>query len=197
LRRATDRPLSVDTSKAAIADEALRAGADIVNDVTAGGDPDMPAVAARHRAGLVLMHMQGTPDTMQLDPRYGDVVAEIGDFLRQRIDRFRNAGNDVDAIAVDPGIGFGKTLEHNLEILVRLGELDDLGRPVCLGVSRKGLVGQLTDRPRNERAVGSAAIAAYCLARGSARILRVHDVREHRDVVRVFAALQSVRTPSK
>lgn len=191
LRAASDAVVSIDTSKAAVAEAALTAGADIVNDVTAGSDPEMAAVAARHRAGVILMHMQGTPQTMQLDPRYGDVAAEVIAFLRERIDRFVAAGVAESKIAVDPGIGFGKTFEHNMELLVRLSELRSLGRPICLGVSRKGFIGQIIDRPRSERAVGSAAIAGYCLANGSADILRVHDIPEHRDVVRILAALKT------
>jgi dihydropteroate synthase len=190
LRAASDIALSVDTSKASLANEALQAGADIVNDVTAGGDPSMAAVAAKHKAGVVLMHMQGTPRTMQDDPRYGDVVGDIIAFLRQRIAAFVAAGVPADRIAIDPGIGFGKTYDHNRDILVRLPEFLALGRPICLGVSRKGFIGQIIDRPRDERAVGSAIVAAYCLAHGAAHIVRVHDVPEHRDTVRVMAALK-------
>jgi dihydropteroate synthase len=190
LRRDTEVPISIDTSKAALAEEALEAGASIVNDVTAGRDPAMAGVVAKHGAGVVLMHMRGTPRTMQDDPRYGDVVSEILAELRERIDMFIAAGAAVEQIAVDPGIGFGKTYEHNIEILARLSEFRSLGRPVCLGVSRKGFIGQITGRPRHERAVGSAAIAAFALANDATQILRVHDVPEHRDVVRVFAALR-------
>ena len=191
LRRRTDVPISVDTSKAAIAEAVLTAGAQIINDVTAGGDPAMPAVVAKHGAGVILMHMQGTPATMQDDPRYRDAPAEIVSHLQQRMEAFLAAGVAAEQIAFDPGIGFGKTFEHNLEILVRLDELGRLGRPICLGVSRKGFLGQIADRARNERGVASAAVAAYCLAHGSADILRVHDVPPHRDVVRVMAALRS------
>lgn len=190
LRSASDIVLSIDTTKAALADEALAAGAEIVNDVTAGSDPEMAKVAAKHGAGVVLMHMQGTPQTMQDDPRYGDVIAEIIAFLRERIERFVAAGVHEEKIAIDPGIGFGKTFDHSLEILARLPEMKSLGRPICLGVSRKGFIGQITERPRSERAVGSAAIAGYCLARSAAEIVRVHDVPEHRDVVRMLAALK-------
>jgi dihydropteroate synthase len=193
LRKHTDVPISIDTSKAALAEEALHAGANVVNDVTAGRDPAMAGVVAKHGAGVVLMHMRGTPRTMQDDPRYGDAVGEIVGELSERIDAFVAAGAAVEQIAVDPGIGFGKAFEHNIEILVRLREFQALGRPVCLGVSRKGFIGQITDRPRHERAVGSAAMAAFALANNAAQILRVHDVPEHRDVVRVFAALRGPR----
>jgi len=158
--------------------------------VTAGGDPEMAGIVARHRAGVVLMHMRGTPQTMQNDPRYGDAVGEINAFLRERMQAFVAAGVAAEQVAIDPGIGFGKTFEHNIEILVRLPELTVLGRPICLGVSRKGFIGQIIDRPRSERGFGSAAIAGYCLANGSAQIVRVHDVPEHRDVVRMMAALK-------
>jgi dihydropteroate synthase len=195
LRAASGVVLSIDTSKAALADEALQAGADIVNDITAGGDPAMAGVVAKHRAGVILMHMQGTPQTMQDDPRYGDVVADIREFLKNRITAFVAAGVQEDQIAIDPGIGFGKTLAHNLEILARLPEFLALGRPICLGVSRKGFIGQIIDRPRSERAVGSAAIAAYGMTRGAVHIVRVHDVPEHRDVVRLLAVLKSAGRP--
>jgi dihydropteroate synthase len=190
LRTASDVALSIDTTKAALADEALRAGANIVNDVTAGRDPAMAEVIAKHRAGVILMHMQGTPQTMQDDPRYGDVVADICLFFRERIEEFVAAGVDAKQIAIDPGIGFGKTFDHNRDLLVRLPEFLALGRPICLGVSRKGFIGQIIDRPRRERGVGSAVVAAYCLARGAAHIVRVHDVPEHRDAVRLMAALR-------
>jgi dihydropteroate synthase len=190
LRRRTDVPVSVDTSKAVLAEAVLTAGAQIINDVTAGGDPAMPAVIAKHGAGAILMHMHGTPATMQDDPRYDDAPAEIAAHLQQRMEAFAAAGVAAEQIAFDPGIGFGKTFEHNLEILVRLSVLRRLGRPICLGVSRKGFLGQITDRARNDRGVASAAVAAYCLAHGTAEILRVHDVPPHRDVVRVMAALR-------
>ena len=191
LRAASDTLLSIDTSKARVAEEALSAGADIVNDVTAGRDPDMAKVAAKHRAGVVLMHMRGTPQTMQDDPRYGDVVREVAKELQERVNAFVAAGVAAERIAIDPGIGFGKTFEHNLELLARLPELLAIGRPICLGVSRKGFIGQIIDRPRNERSVGSALLAAYCVARGAAHVIRVHDVPETRDAVRLMAALKT------
>jgi dihydropteroate synthase len=193
LRQRTDVPISIDTSKGSVAEAVLTAGAQIINDVTAGGDPAMPAVVAKHGAGVILMHMQGTPATMQIDPRYGDAPAEIAEHLQLRITRFQDAGVETDCIALDPGIGFGKTFEHNLEILVRLAELRPLGRPICLGVSRKGFLGQITGRARGDRGVASAAVAAYCLAHGSVDMVRVHDVPPHRDVVRMMAALRAAR----
>lgn len=182
--------VSVDTSKAAVADRMLAAGAKIINDVTAGRDPAMADVVKKHKAGVILMHMQGTPQTMQLDPRYDDVAREVAAELGERIEAFTAAGVAREAIAIDPGVGFGKTFDHNLELIARLEELTSLGRPVCLGVSRKGFIGRITDRPRHQRAVGSAAIAAYCLARGTCQIVRAHDVPETRDIVRMVAALK-------
>jgi dihydropteroate synthase len=194
LVKRTALAVSVDTSKAALADEALAAGAHVINDVTAGADPEMPGVVARHGAGVILMHMRGTPATMQDDPQYVDVLGEIAAYLEERAGRFRSAGVGREQIALDPGIGFGKTAEHNLEILVRLGELAALGYPVCLGVSRKGFLGQITGRPRLERAMSSAAAACYCLARRSVHLLRVHDVGPHRDAVLMMAALVRAET---
>src|SRR5207249_3799738 len=163
------------------------------NDITAGtGDLDMPETAARHGAGVILMHMQGTPATMQDNPVYDNVLAEIADYLKERVRRFIAAGLKKEHLAIDPGIGFGKTEAHNLEILVRLPELLELGRPICLGVSRKHLLGKLTGRPRNERAAAGTALACYCLAHGAAHILRVHDIPMARDAVRVLGALNRV-----
>ena len=186
----TDVPLSIDTSKAEVARQAIAAGAHVVNDVTAGtGDLDMPEIAARSGAGVVLMHMQGMPATMQANPTYGDIVAEIADYLKDRVHRFIAAGLTAEHLVIDPGVGFGKTLEHNIELLTRLSELLELGRPICLGVSRKGFIGQIIDRPRGERVIGSVAIACHALTRGAAQVLRVHDVAATRDAVRMLAAL--------
>jgi dihydropteroate synthase len=190
LVKRTSVPISIDTSKAAVADEALAAGAHIINDVTAGGDPDMAQVVVRHGAGVVLMHMQGTPATMQDAPHYTDVIHEIADYLKERANRFESAGLAKASIVLDPGIGFGKTFEHNLEILSRLTELTALGYPVCLGVSRKGFIGQITGRPRHERGFASAAIACHALAQRAAHVVRVHDVPPHRDAVLMMAAIQ-------
>lgn len=181
--------ISVDTVKPEVARQALQAGARIINDITALQDPQMVAVAREFGAGVVLMHMQGTPQTMQLDPTYSDVVAEVCAFLELRIQELKAQGIALETIAIDPGIGFGKTHEHTLEQLRRLGEFQRFGRPVCLGVSRKGFIGIITDRPRHERAIGSVAVACYAMAQGAAQILRVHDVAAHRDAVRVFEAL--------
>jgi dihydropteroate synthase len=174
-------PVSIDTSKADVARRALELGAELVNDVAAlRGDPELAGVVAESGAYLCLMHMQGEPRTMQLDPRYDDVVSEVAAFLEQRLSAAVTAGIAEDRVCLDPGIGFGKTVEHNFELIRRLGELTALGRPVVVGVSRKSSLGKLLGDP--DAKTGSvaasvgAAVAAY--ERG-ATILRVHDVREH------------------
>ena len=183
-------PISVDTTKAEVARQALAAGASIVNDITAGlGDPEMMAVVRAAGAGVVLMHMQGTPETMQENPTYTDVVREVRDFLADRVRAWIAAGIPVERIAIDPGIGFGKTFEHNLTLLKNLDALSTIGRPILLGVSRKGFLGQITGRPRTERAVASASVACYCAARGAAHIWRVHDVAAHVDAAKVLGNL--------
>jgi dihydropteroate synthase len=174
-------PVSIDTSKADVARRALELGAELVNDVAAlRGDPELAGVVADSGAYLCLMHMQGEPRTMQLDPRYDDVVSEVAAFLEQRLGAAVAAGIAEDRVCLDPGIGFGKSVEHNFELIRRLGELTALGRPVVVGVSRKSSLGKLLGDP--DAKTGSvaasvgAAVAAY--ERG-ATILRVHDVREH------------------
>jgi dihydropteroate synthase len=190
----TTVPLSVDTSKAAVAAAALEAGAHLVNDVTAlRGDPDLAAVVRTHGAGLILMHMQGTPATMQQAPTYTDVVEEVATFLEMRLQASIDLGIAAEQVVLDPGIGFGKTLEHNLRLLAGLERLQRPGRPVCLGVSRKGFLGKLLGRPLDERLAGSLAVACFALARHGAQILRVHDVAETCDAVQVFKALEEVR----
>ena len=180
--------ISIDTSKAAVATAAIAAGASIVNDVTALGDPEMAAVCAGSEVGLILMHMQGSPRTMQADPHYVDVVDDVRAFLAERIERALAAGVEEERIWVDPGIGFGKTPEHNLELLGRLGELRDLGRPIVLGTSRKSFLGALTGRGVGERLGGSIA-SGVLGARAGADVLRVHDVAETRDALRVSSAI--------
>jgi dihydropteroate synthase len=184
-------PVSIDTSKAEVARRALELGAELVNDVTAlRADPELAAVVAGADAYLCLMHMQGEPRTMQLDPRYEDVVSEVASFLEERLRAAVAAGVAEERICLDPGIGFGKTVEHNFELIRRLDELTALGRPVLVGTSRKSSLGKLLGDP--EATTGSvaasvgAAVAAY--ERG-ATILRVHDVREH---VEALAAARAV-----
>jgi dihydropteroate synthase len=195
LTERTSVPLSIDTYKAETARQALAAGAHVVNDVTALGDPGMAAVVRDSGAGLILMHMQGTPATMQLNPTYGDVAAEVARFLEARLQAAADLGIAGVRVALDPGAGFGKTVEHNLELLARLEELQRLGRPVCLGVSRKGFLGKLLGRPKGEHLAGSLAAVCHALGRGAAQIVRVHDVAETRDAVRLFQALDARRRP--
>jgi dihydropteroate synthase len=193
VRRLVERagmPVSVDTSKAAVARACLDAGASIVNDVTGLiGDPEMPAVCAGARAGVVVMHMRGTPQTMQNDPRYADVSAEVGDFLAARLATLEDAGIPRERVAIDPGIGFGKTLTHTLQQLARLGEYRKFGRPVLLGVSRKGFLGQVTGRDRADRLAGTLAVNCFAVAAGPAHVLRVHDVAAHRDAALLHEAI--------
>ena len=184
--------VSVDTTKAEVARTALEAGAHIVNDISAlRWDAEMPEVVRESGAGTVLMHMQGTPETMQQAPRYDDVVTEVRDFLQERITFCGRNGIAFENIAIDPGIGFGKELEHNLDLLRQLHLLAELGRPVIVGVSRKSLLGLLTGRPVDQRLAGSLAAASYAVMHG-AHILRVHDVAETRDALRVIEALCEV-----
>ena len=182
-------PISIDTSKAAVARAALDAGAVLVNDVTAlRGDPSMVDVVARTGAGIILMHMNGTPRTMQQAPRYEDVVGEISDFFEERI-RFAMAqGIARRQIILDPGIGFGKLLVHNLMLLAQLQRFLQYECPLLVGVSQKAFLGQLVNRPVQERQWATAAAVAMAVDRG-AGILRVHDVRAMKDVVQVAAAI--------
>jgi dihydropteroate synthase len=181
--------ISVDTSKASVAEAALDAGAGWVNDVTAlAGDPEMAALCAERRCEVVLMHMLGTPRTMQDDPRYGDVVEDVKAFLAGRIEAALAAGIAEERIWVDPGIGFGKTVEHNLELLRRIGELRSLGRPILVGASRKSFVGKITGREVGERLGGTIAANVLAAANG-AGALRVHDVAATRDALRTAGAI--------
>jgi len=190
-------PLSIDTSKSEVAEACLAAGAHIINDVTALADPAMLAVARERRAGLVVMHMQGTPTTMQVEPTYGEVVAEIRAFLQARLHELEHAGIPPGRVIVDPGIGFGKTLDHNLAILTRLEEFGELGRPLCLGVSRKGFIGRLLERPVDRRLAGSLAVACFALSRRAVQVLRVHDVEATRDAVTLWARLAEFATDKR
>jgi dihydropteroate synthase len=178
-------PVSIDTSKAAVAAAALDAGARMVNDVTAlTADPELAALCAERGCELVLMHMQGTPRTMQESPTYGDVVTDVRAYLAGRVAAAVGAGVAEERIWVDPGIGFGKTLEHNLELLRRLGELRELGRPILVGTSRKSFIGRLTGREVGDRLGGTIASNVLAL-RAGAEMLRVHDVREMREAALV------------
>lgn len=177
IRKECSVPVSVDTFKAATAKAAMEAGADIINDISGmTADPDMAGVAARTGAAVVLMHMKGTPESMQADPRYGDLVGEIREFLSHAARRAEDAGVAHDRILLDVGIGFGKTLEHNLELINRHAEFVGLGYPTVLGVSRKAFIGKLTGGAGpSERLEGTIAASVLGIA-GGADIIRVHDV---------------------
>jgi dihydropteroate synthase len=181
--------VSVDTTKAAVAAAALAAGATIVNDVSAlRFDPALAGVVARAGALLVVMHMQGAPRTMQLDPRYDDLLGEVRAELSAALGRAAAAGVDPEQVLVDPGIGFGKTLEHNLALIDRLGELAALGRPILVGPSRKAFIGRLTGAPPAERQEGTIAACCLAAARG-AHVVRVHDVAAVRRALVVADAI--------
>ncbi len=184
LRAATDLPISIDTRHATVAGAALEAGADIVNDVSALADPRMPGVVREAGAGLVLMHMRGEPATMQEAPAYADVVAEVDAFLRARLATAVGQGIAAESVVLDPGIGFGKTLEHNLRLLAALPRLAAAERPLLVGVSRKAVVGRITGCEVGDRRAGSLALAVYAALRGAA-VVRVHDVKETCDAMRV------------
>lgn len=184
--------ISIDTMKAEVAAAAVEAGADIVNDIQGlhgPGGAEMARVAAETGAGLVVMHMQGTPQTMQLNPRYDDVVAEVKESLAASLEKARAAGVAEEAVVVDPGIGFGKNLEHNLTLLRRLDELGVGGRPVLLGVSRKSFLGRLTGVEEPVARLWSTVAVTALARRAGARVLRVHDVRENREALRVTEAI--------
>jgi len=183
-------PISIDTRNAAVAEEALKAGACIINDVSGFRDPTMIRVAAGTDAGLIAMHLRGDPTTMQIDPNYDDVVTEIGKYFDGCISTLISAGIDRNRIALDPGIGFGKTLDHTLQQLARLGDYGRFGLPICLGASRKGFLGQITGRARNERLAGTLAVNCFALAKHTAHIFRVHDVAEMRDAVLLWRAIR-------
>jgi len=182
--------LSIDTTKAVVAERALAAGARIVNDISAlRQDPAMRSVVRDFGAGVVLMHMQGTPATMQQNPQYPDVVREVWEFLAERIEFALADGVKKSQIAVDPGLGFGKTVEHNRQLLAGLEQFATLSCPILVGASRKSFLGQWLNRPTADRGPGSLAAAAWAVAHG-AQIVRAHDVAATVDVVRLIAAVQ-------
>jgi len=185
LRQESEILISIDTSKAAVAEAALRAGADIINDVTSLGDPAMAEIVHQAEAGVILMHMQGTPRTMQQAPYYEDVVSEVGDFLRQRMALAIGCGVAVERIALDPGIGFGKRLEHNHALLAETGSLAALERPLVIGVSRKSFLG---GDGIESRFWPGVALTSFCRERG-ARIFRIHEPRPHREALRMTEAI--------
>src|SRR2546430_3575325 len=183
-------PISVDTTKAEVARRALDAGAAIINDISAlRHDPEMADAVAKAQAGLILMHMQGTPATMQDHPAYAAVVEEVCDFLRSRVAAAVAAGIEVERIAVDPGFGFGRTSDHNLALLGGLPALRVLDRPIVIGPSRKSFVGGILGRPAEEREWGTAAAVAVGVFQG-AQVVRVHSIAQMKDVARVAQALR-------
>jgi len=182
-------PISVDTYKAEVARQALERGATLINDITGlRGDPRMPEVVARFGCPVVVMHIKGTPKNMQENPTYEDVVAEVKEYLLEGIRLAEEAGLSREKIIIDPGIGFGKTVEHNLEILRRLKEFKALGQPLLVGTSRKSFIGKILNLPVNERLLGTVATVALSIA-GGADIVRVHDVGEMKQVVQMADAV--------
>jgi dihydropteroate synthase len=189
LRRDSAVRVCVDTMKAEVARQALDAGASLVNDVTALGDPAMLPLLVERGAPVVLMHMRGTPRTMQRHTAYGDLIGELREFLRLRVESAVAAGLSGDKIMVDPGIGFGKSVEGNLTILKRLPELARLGKPILIGASRKSFIGAVLDRPVQDRLEGGLAVAAFASAQG-AHVIRAHDVDATVRVVRMIDAIR-------
>jgi dihydropteroate synthase len=186
LREKTNALISIDTSKSTVAHAALEAGADIINDVTGlRGDPAMASLAAESGAGVVVMHMQGEPRTMQAAPQYADVVREVGEFFRHSLERAIVSGIDPMSIALDPGIGFGKAQEHNLSLVRGLAAFLELGRPILVGASRKSFLGWIAGTPvMEDRFWPGVALTSLCRERG-ARIFRVHDAKPHREALRM------------
>jgi dihydropteroate synthase len=183
-----NKPLSVDTCKPKVMREAIIAGADMINDINGFRAPGALEAVADSNCGLCVMHMQGNPQDMQQAPVYVDVVREVIDFLRERVDAMLAAGIARDRICVDPGFGFGKTVEHNFALLRHIGRMqDELGLPVLAGVSRKSMIGAVTGKPVDQRLAGSLAGALACVAHG-ARIVRVHDVAETVDAIKIWQA---------
>ncbi|MGC8490616.1 MAG: dihydropteroate synthase [Syntrophobacteraceae bacterium] len=190
VRKKSDIPISIDTTKAEVARKALEAGADIINDVSSlQFDPDMVGIAARSGAPLILMHMLGIPKTMQVDPFYQSVLSEIIAFLEERMRYALANGVERSQIIVDPGIGFGKTVTHNLTIIRDLDTFSCMDRPLLLAASRKRFLGAILGRPEMERELGTAIVNAFGVA-GGAHILRVHDVAFHREAIRVAEAVR-------
>jgi dihydropteroate synthase len=186
--------ISVDTRHAEVAEKSLDAGADMVNDVSALSDPRMAEVLARNQAGVVLMHMKGTPSTMQVSPTYRNVVSEVEEYLARAIAKAQSSGVASDSILIDPGIGFGKTLEHNLTLLHELPALSRLAKPILVGTSRKSFLGRILSGAAEERLLGTAASVACAVLLG-ASVVRVHDVPEMRQVVAVADAIKNRGVP--
>ncbi|MFW6160495.1 MAG: dihydropteroate synthase, partial [Acidobacteriota bacterium] len=191
LREKSQIFISIDTTKAAVAEQALAAGADIINDISAGRfDENMFPLAAEKKVPIILMHMQGKPKTMQKNPSYSNLTAEIKDFLEERISAALESGIESEQIILDPGIGFGKNLFHNLEILRKLEFLNEFRRPLLLGVSRKSFIGEILSLPPDKRLEGTLAACIIGISKG-AHILRVHDLKEVKKAVEVAEAILS------
>jgi len=194
LRKQSDVIISIDTYKSKTAEYAVKAGADIINDISGlNFDPDMAGVAARYNTPVILMHIKGTPKNMQKNPHYDNLMQEIKDYLQISIEKAVKAGVSEEKIIIDPGIGFGKSVKDNYIILNRLNEFSDLNRPVLIGVSRKSFIGKLLDLPEHERLMGTAAAVSASVLKG-AHIVRVHDVAEMVQVVRVA---DSIKNPNR
>lgn len=197
LAQQTSIPISIDTCKAEVASKAFQSGASILNDITALASYEdnaqiheaMVEVCREHQPGLILMHMQGAPKTMQAQPHYEDAVEDIFHFFQNRVNVLVAMGLPRESMVIDPGIGFGKKDKHNFALLQNLKRFQDLGRPVCLGVSRKGFLGRLLDREVGERDGGSLAVACHALGQGAAQIIRAHDTAMTRDAILVYRAL--------
>ncbi len=198
IRKHSGIPVSIDTFKSATARAAIKAGASMINDTTGlMFDPAMAEVAAKTGAAVVIMHIKGTPADMQADPQYTDLLGEVKEYLKAGIDKALGAGVPADSILIDPGIGFGKTLEHNLELIARLGELAGLGYPVVLGVSRKAFIGKLTGgAPVFDRLEGTISASVLGIANG-ANIIRVHDVKAARRAADVADAILNKKLSSR
>ena len=182
---------SVDTRSSQVAAAAIDAGASVINDISAGrDDPAILRLAAQHGLPIILMHMQGEPATMQVNPHYTNVIEEVKSFFIERIEAAKSAGINLDRILLDPGIGFGKNVNHNLTLIRDMSRFKDLGRPLVIGTSRKGFIGTISGEPQpNQRLMGTAATVAWSIANG-ADIVRVHDVEAMLKVVRVIRAIQ-------
>ena len=186
--------ISIDTRKAKVADAALEAGASIVNDVSAlGGDPGMAGVVVKHRAGIILMHMKEGPKDMQADPKYADAVKDIAESLKGSIALARRAGIEDDKIIIDPGIGFGKTVEHNLEILRSLRRFKKLGYPLCVGTSRKSFIGNILGSEDPEDRLAGSLATAVAAAMNGANIIRAHDVGLTRQALRMVDSITGAK----
>lgn len=191
LSKVIDKPISIDTYKSTVAREALKAGAQIINDISAlSADNNMVDVVVKNKTPVILMHMKGTPSDMQINPNYEDPVLEIIDFFKKKIDESVKKGIKRENIILDPGIGFGKTIKHNLEILNRLEEFCELHCPILIGASRKSFVGKITGKPLEQRLPGSLAIATIAILH-KANLIRVHDVEETVDVAKICDAVRN------